>query len=284
MHLDMAIPPIFHYTGHKFKRLPEMFEKLPKDINCIFEPFCGSGVVSINALQHGIAEKAILNDFDSNVTGLLFYMLSTSTFEDEANLCNTLYPDDEAGYLQLKEDYNVARKTKCGGKIYPMLFCLIARSFNNQMRFSKKSGFNLPYGKRNNFNLEPQRAARDLYKNKLIGIMCQDYKNSVDSIIPETDFVFVDPPYSDTSAKYNTKWSKNNDMELYEWLDKLSDSGVRWMLTSTLRNRGNHNDGLDKFINDRNLEVSQLNGSYSNSSYFKSDQETVELMVMNYHN
>lgn len=58
--------PIY-YNGNKLKCIKKgLLNHFPKDINILIEPFCGSGVISLNAQ----AKKYILNDIETNLIDL----------------------------------------------------------------------------------------------------------------------------------------------------------------------------------------------------------------------
>lgn len=275
------IPPVFHYTGHKFKRLGQLLPLIPKS-SFLYEPFCGSGVVGINALDSGLCKGIILNDFDSKVIDLLFYMVTSSNFISEAMLVDSKYEKTKSGFTSLKNDYNSVENSKQHSTLrFAMLYCLICRSFNNQIRFNKSGEFNLPFGDRNRFDLTAIEMVKDKLSQSSIGFMRADFRQAV-TTAREDDFVFVDPPYINSTATYNTGWNMELEVALYEWLDGLTARGIRWMLTSTLHNRGKHNETLQAFIDNRDLSVVSLKGTYANSSYHKSSDETTELAVMNY--
>lgn len=264
--IESAIP----YTGNKFKALPTILENLPSHVGTFVDVFCGSGVVGSNVN----ADKIIMNDLCNPLITLLWAMATPSlSFAKEVELGNC-YENSEEGYYQLRDMYN---KTKDSA----LLYNLICRSFNNQIRFNNKREFNLPYGKRNRLDINKlekhcERLSSGAY------YFCNWHWEDVLREYQDREGVtfFLDPPYLCSTATYNSSWTEQDEIDLYKTLDNLTKKGVKWLLTNAVNNRGRYNEHFDKFQEYYNSVP--LNGDFRNSSRFKSNHPTIELLVRNY--
>lgn len=276
------IPPIFHYTGNKFKRLPQILTNMPK-CKRIVEPFGGSGVVSFNAVDSAKAESLWYNEIDKNIFDLTFNAITMKDFIKSVESLNLVYEPTKNGYESLRNDYNMANNKGHREPInFAMLYLLICRSFNNQTRFNKSGEFNLPFGSRNYIRTEGLRKVRKMHQSGVsMAFSSVDFGHVLDTL-EDGDLVFLDPPYTGTTATYNAGWNAGDDERLYEWLEFLNNNGVMWMLTNVVENRGNVNQRFKDFVDENMFNSVVLDGSYANSSFHKSNSKTIELLVTNF--
>lgn len=290
MNLTMkTLAPVISYTGNKYRHLDTILSSLPSDIGKFYDVFGGSGVVGHNVATSGLASSVIYNEVDSNVWNMLFHALTSSFFELDVIEIDSRYPEDKSGYLKLREDFNNG-VFDCHHKKYAALFVLHCRSFNNQIRFNKSGGFNLPYGDRN--NIIPRLDARELatkgLKGKILGWFSMGFDRLLERIMtnedPQHTFIFCDPPYlaGVTSYQETKKWSTHDEEILLTQLSQLDSKGFKWMLTNTTWNRGKCNEILIDWLVKNGYHVQELTCNHGNSSYYKSDKKTVEVLVMNY--
>ena len=105
--------------------------------------------------------------------------------------------------------------------------------------------------------------------------------------IPDGSFVYADPPYLITTATYNEKhgWTENDETSLHEILENLTERGIKFALSNTLKSRGKENTFLLSWI-ERHPEyrILHIDRSYSNSNYHIKDKdaETDEVLILNY--
>lgn len=296
-----------NYTGGKYRLLTQILPLFPADINCFVDLFCGGCNVGINTK----AEKYIFNDLSEPLISMFNVMLNMDSHEFYQNVdkiiveyglsdtktkgysyygceSNTgLAAYNKESFIRLRTDCN-NRKRK-DGKYYIMLYVLIVFSFNNQIRFNSKGEFNLPPGKRD-FNV--------LMKEKLVAFIefIHTHKISFTSIdfrvfdfhtLAQNDFVYADPPYLITCASYNEQkgWTKQDELDLLAFLDKLTRNSIRFALSNVLESKGIRNVILSTWVDSHpEYHVHQLNFSYSNASYQRSKKNeiTKEVLITNY--
>lgn len=297
-----------NYTGGKYKLLPQIIPLFPKDIDTFVDLFCGGCNVGINVT----ANRHIYNDTNR----YLLYLYNTLKNNDEDIVIEMIYGiiekyglslvskygydyygcDSSAGlgsynkekFLKMRDDFNF--HTNEDYYYYILLYVLIVYSFNNQIRFNRNGEFNLPVGKRD-FNSKMQQKLidfMDVIKKQNSRFTCIDFCEFDISSLTEKDFVYMDPPYLITCATYNEQdgWNADKEKQLLEFIERLSDNGIRCALSNVLRSKGKENDVLLDWLHRSNgrYNVHQLNYSYANSNYHTKDKSdsSQEVLITNY--
>ena len=297
-----------NYTGGKYKLLPQIIPLFPKNIDTFVDLFCGGCNVGINVT----ANRHIYNDTNR----YLLYLYNTLKNNDEDIVIEMIYGiiekyglslvskygydyygcDSSAGlgsynkekFLKMRDDFNF--HTNEDYYYYILLYVLIVYSFNNQIRFNRNGEFNLPVGKRD-FNSKMQQKLidfMDVIKKQDSRFTCIDFCEFDISFLTEQDFVYMDPPYLITCATYNEQdgWNADKEKQLLEFIERLSDNGIRCALSNVLRSKGKENDVLLDWLNRSNGRyiVHQLNYSYANSNYHTKDKSdsSQEVLITNY--
>lgn len=300
-----------NYTGGKFKLLPQILPWFPKNIKTFVDLFCGGCNVGINVE----CESVIYNDLDEN----LLYLYNTFKNLDKQSVFEWIYEiidkyelslvskngydyykcESSKGlgnynkekFLKLRNDFN--EKKKKGNYdyyYYVMLYVIIVYAFNNQIRFNSNGEFNLPVGKRD-FNKNMQQKLSDFIdkiKEQDCQFTCLDFREFNIDILGNNDFVYVDPPYLITCATYNEQggWSKTDEKDLLQFLDKLNAHNLRFALSNVLRSKGKENTILIEWLkkNKDKYKAINLDYSYSNSNYQTKDKtsNSEEVLIINY--
>jgi DNA adenine methylase Dam len=268
----------FQYTGNKFRIVDKILSMIPKGTNTLFELFGGSGVLGLNAIRTSTVSKVHYNELNWHVHNLFHQIMTDDNFAPSALKVMSAYPETKEHFYMLRSKYN-----QCTDNFEKacLLYNIISRSFSNDIRFNGKGEVNIPYGDRcyTNFDNLAEVVALDRTK---ISTSNGSYIDVIMNARPG-DLVFVDPPYINTTATYNSGWTAEHENELYAQLDKLTSNGVNWMLTNTLLNRGNENKILGDWLN-RTSGLYQVDSGtqYGNSSFRKSAAQSLELIVTNY--
>ena len=296
-----------NYTGGKFKLLPQILPLFPSQIDCFVDLFCGGCNVGVNVS----ANRYVYNDSCEPLINLYSVM---QTMESEVFLskvekliqkydlsnvklngyefynCSSadgLGSYNKEKYLMLRSDFNSLPKKD--SDYYVMLYVLIVFAFNNQIRFNSSGKFNLPIGKRD-FNQNMYKKLSNflslLHSQNAI-FTHKDFRNFDISKLTPNDFVYVDPPYLIICAAYNEQggWTENDEKDLLCFLDSLSKKNVRFALSNVLEAKGNVNQILKHWIENRiDYTMIDLNHSYNNSNYHKKKKNytTKEILVVNY--
>lgn len=300
---DLVKSPL-NYTGGKTKLLPQLLPLFPKQITTFVDLFCGGGNVGANVA----AENYRYYDANNDVIGLLnmfksmdrhdlvreikdtiksYGFSNVAEFGYEKYGCNSadgLSKYNKAPFTKFRKDFNNLRKDD--PKYYIMLYILIIFSFNNQIRFNRNHEFNLPVGKRDfnkNIKRNLNRFAEALQKQNSI-IECCDFRDVRSADLTDHDFVYADPPYLITLAGYNENsgWTEQDEKDLYAFLNRLDEKGVKFALSNVMEHKGRTNDILIEWA--KKYRVHYLDYNYKNSSYHgkKTEKKTQEVLVTNY--
>ena len=159
-------------------------------------------------------------------------------------------------FEELRTEYNQGQYQGLDKSI--VLYELIISSFNGLARFNKKNQYNMPWN---------SRLTKNYYKGKLrtlvayIDTVKDGYtftSKSYDEVIDldkvnKNDFVYLDPPYTQTSAPYvdgsrNLGWTTDDDKRLLGYLDSLNGLGIKFAMSNILSYRGEDNQILSDWL------------------------------------
>lgn len=270
-----------NYVGGKTKLLPQILPLFPENIDSFYDIFVGGANVLVNVE----ANRYIGYDIDKHVIDLL-NMFKDKPYGDmimkidEIIKHYQLSKTNEEGYYQLRSDYNEKYKDNP-----TYLFMLISHAFNYQMRFNSKGSFNMPFGKNRSYfsnNMKNNLIQFTAFlKNNNIEFDNSSYTKILEQSFNENDFIYVDPPYLNTTAVYNENggWTNEDEKALHKTLDKINELGIKFALSNV---KNVDNVLLEKWSKKYNTHF--LNHNYSNSSYQKKDRssKSAEILITNY--
>ena len=275
-----------NYTGGKYKLLEHIIPSFPNDVENFVDLFAGGLNVGINVT----ADTIYANDQITYLMELYQYFQNIDITDildgvKERIQQFGLSQTNMEGYNNLRASYNKAPN--------PLdLFVLTCYSFNHQIRFNNKYEFNTPFGKmRSSYNSTIEQNLInfcDILHKKNIVFSADDFRNFDFSKLSIGDLVYCDPPYLITNGSYNdgkrgfNNWESNEDYELLQLLDELSDRGVLFALSNVILHKGQINYELMEWS--KKYNVIFLDKSYSNCSYHIKDRnsKTVEVLITNY--
>ncbi len=291
--------PIF-YMGNKFKLLDQLVPLFPSNIDVFYDVFGGSGVVGANIN----AKYIMYNEINKNIVEL--YKLFLKYTPDDIDYAIRKYihsynlntegtdvrqnnPDIKEvrdfynrNYLIFRNAYNKSNRD------YMMLYTLTFYSFSNLIRFNNKNEFNMPYGNRcyTVKHYQQINAWCDLLKTKRIQISNKDVFDILQyTIFDNNDFIYLDPPYTNTLAIYNEKrafggWTVESDHRLFVILEKLDKCGIKWGMSNVFKNKKSINQHLIDWCNKNNWNVYHLNKNYS--ALGRGNSNSDEVYICNY--
>lgn len=279
----MLIKSPMNYTGGKFKLLPQIMPLFPKEIDTFVDLFAGGLNVAINIEANKIIANEICEpivDIYQNIKniGALESYNKIISLIDEYKLSKT----NTEGYLKLRDYYNKENRS------WEVLYTLILYSFNNQFRFNKKNEFNMPFGKnRSSFNPSLQNKFNifaTALENKNIEFSKKSFIDFDYINLNSQDLVYLDPPYLLGCASYNENggWTKEMEVELLKYCDKLNNHGVKFALSNVLLHKGQEHTLLKNWSN--KYKIHYLSYDYNNCNYQANNKEfeTLEVLITNY--
>lgn len=207
----------FPYAGCKYDLLEHLDRAIPEGER-LFDVFGGSGAVGVNLSYRFkyVCVTDILRDL---------VMMHRAFQSDEPDAIieklRELSSKEPEKYAELRNAYNGLEKhdPERGYRLYG----LILSCTNNLMRFNLKGGFNQTCGKRQltapkekEIRAWCERLRSDAGKGVMFGYGPFDrVLDSMSQRVPsEGTVVYLDPPYSNTEAGYNSTWTVNDDDKL----------------------------------------------------------------------
>lgn len=268
-----------NYIGGKYKLLPQIIPLFPSKINTFVDLFGGGFNVGVNI----DANNVIYNEKDFHVVELLKYLkgINIDSLLKEADSIIyrfNLSKENQDGYNNLRDYYNNQNSS-------PMVFyTLLCYAFNNQIRFNQDGKYNMPFG-RNRSSFNPTLRKRFiLFVEALQRLKCDftnlDFRCFPFQTLTDSDFVYCDPPYYNSTATYNEQngWNEKDEIDLLNVLDNLNEKGVKFALSNNLKYE---NPILDSWKDKYNLQI--LNINYNNCNYHKNNkQKDKEILITNY--
>lgn len=314
---DIFLKSPISYTGNKYRILSQILPFVNQSGSSMVDLFCGGATFGINTKFNKVyfvdsneqviklLELIYTTDFEEFIRNIIKiinnYGLSLSllngyqTYKDKnlmKNDNNGLKTHNTDGYYKLRNDYNLVQN-KYSDDAITKLYVLMQYSFNNDIRFSKTGSFNLPVGKTdfNYQNLKKLYMFSKLKKIKDYRFIHSDFRNSeIYSIIKNSDFVYLDPPYLITNAVYNESggWNETLESELLLFIDKLIKIKQSFVLSNILEKKGFENKLLKLWLekNRKWVRVIDIDYHYRSSSYnkIKRDSNEREIIVISNYN
>lgn len=271
----MFVNTALNFTGSKYKLLDQIVPEMDYTKKYFVDLFAGSGVVGFNVVDK--YEKILTNDIISDLIGIHRETIYNSEefIEKVKSLC--VSKEDQDGFNKLRKEYN-SNKTPEG------LYALILCSTNNMMRYNKNFEYNQTFGRRN-FNTSTQNKLDEFinyiqsYKDKIFF----SSKHFSDIKVLKPSMVYIDPPYLETEAGYNSYFSNSDGQKLYEYCKELDKKGHSFMMSGVV---GEHKNGkrsklIDDLISD-GYRYKILNYDYEKVARNKNSKNSNEIIIMNY--
>jgi len=275
-----------NYIGNKYRIMGQIQKWFPREVNLMVDIFCGGCDVTFNTA----ANEHIANDLNFFVIDIYKEFQQLGVDKAIEQIDKTIYDwkltkEDKAAYEKFREYYN---RTKNPLDLY-VLMCF---SFNYQFRFNSAHEYNNPFGKsRSSFN--------NIMRENLIklqGIIEQvrytscDFREFDYRLMNPGDFLYADPPYLITCGSYNDGkrgfkgWGENDERELYDILDMLSERGIKFALSNVSHHKGEKNSILLDWQKARKYHMHKINFNYNNCNYHTKNGEnsTREVLITNY--
>lgn len=282
------------YTGSKYKLLDQLLPLFSENIENFIEPFLGG----CNIAQNIKAEKYFLNDKLGKLVFLyhIFKCYDPKSIIDKIESKISYYSlnkSNKESYLYFREQYNLFPNNSYSSSIE--LLILLYFSFSNHIRFNNKGKFNVPFGQRE-FHEQHKRNLIKLinffqYKKQdifLTGFLFNDFlKNILKSsdINKEKSFIYLDPPYFNTTATYNeNNWNIKDEEKLMDYIEKIIKLNIKFGLSNVFKNNEPISEPLKDLLNKYSdiLKVHFLDKNYSNCNYQRKENKLQEIFICNY--
>lgn len=259
------------YHGGKYRLLPQIEPLFPKNIDTFYDVFGGSATVTVNAN----AKKYVYNELNEITFGIIEMLKQTNITEifqfifeqiDAHKLPNistdrrnpntplTVIEYYKQNYYKYRAFVNENAKNFSNLLYYKHLFNLHLYSFHNKIQFDKHGNFVSSRAENGSGWLSPVVATKiSNFCEKLSKLDITMTNSSFETIdvakIKQTDFVYLDPPYSNTNAVYNKQWNDVQDAKLIDFVESLMRNGIKFGLSNVTNYNGATNKILQDFIN-----------------------------------
>lgn len=253
-----------NYIGSKHRIVEDIKKYIPNRINTFIDSFGGGFSVGANVK----ADHIIYNDINNFVSNLMkeLYQLDTYSFlmyMKKVEKKFDLKKNDKESYLRLRSYYNSIEENKRDPR---MLLILILYGYQQQIRFNNSHEFNNPPGVRwfNDRLLEKLISFSRHIKTKKCNFMTQDYKSLRTYINDTYTFIYLDPPYMLTTGAYNDGkrgfkgWDKVQEKEMFVFLNSLTKTGSKFMLSYVIEHKGEINNNFVSWIEDNDYKLIEL--------------------------
>ena len=223
-------PHVIPYQGSKRKLAEDILSYMDFEIDTLYEPFVGSGAITLAAAANKKANKFVVADKLEPLAELwkLIIDYPERLTEEYSRLWNEQLPDPAAYYRKVRDDFN---KTKSPSD----LLYLVARCVKNAVRFNSSGEFNQGPDNRR-LGLKPDKLKREAeLMSKLLKDRTQiiggDFRDAISKATSD-DLVYMDPPWQGTSGKRDPRYAYLLNLdELIEELDSLNKRNVPYILS-----------------------------------------------------
>ena len=277
----LYISPL-NYIGGKWDVLPFLMENMPKRVDNFYDLFGGGATVCINAK----ANKIVYNDINWMVRDLLEKIchqdfIRTYQYIEKTIKKYGLEKKNKETYVNFRNKYN---SEELGSRNPLDLYLLICFGFEHQIRFNSRLEFNNPCGNSgyNEEMLEKLCSFSYITKQKNIVFKSMDYK-SFEKDLEKGDFVYCDPPYLISCGAYNdgkrgfNGWDEKQEEELLQFLTRINEKGIKFMLSNMIDRNGKKNSQLNKWIKENNFKMI-INDKLTR----RNRQDRQEIIIINY--
>jgi DNA adenine methylase len=225
------IPHPIPYQGSKRQLAPLILSFIPAGkFERMFEPFVGSGAVTLAAARRKLCRKFVVSDKLEPLCGIWEQIVNDpKRLADEyAELWKAQFPDSPAFFNYIRDRFNEDRTPS-------KLLFLLARCVKNAVRFNPSGQFNQSADKRR-FGTKPKTMRAEIVAaHRLLHGECEvrsgDYKTVLNRATSE-DIVYMDPPYQGTSEGRDSRYFKGVARDdLISLLETLNRRGVQFILS-----------------------------------------------------
>ena len=199
------VPHVIPYQGSKRKLAEDILSFMNFEIDTLYEPFVGSGAITLASAVEGKAKKFVVADKLEPLADLWKMIVNDPErlVQEYSILWNEQLSDPREYFNKVRTDFN---KTKSPSA----LLYLIARCVKNAVRFNNNGEFNQGADHRR-LGLKPEKIQREakqisnLLKDK-VSIFSGDFREVISSA-NENDLVYMDPPWQGTSGKKDPRYA-----------------------------------------------------------------------------
>lgn len=214
---NKVIASPIRWAGSKKKILNDILTFFDKKSKIYIEPFFGSGVVLINLLnnlEEFYFEEFYVNDINFNIINFYNILQNNYNYAKE-EIEKIIFNYNNLSNEELKEKffYNIRTKynkmDKKNNKKVIYFYFLMKSGYNGVYRENKKGEFNVPFGRKEKINFDPENLKNIAEKLKKVKFYNYDYLEFFNILkkmnVLKDAFIYCDPPYIPEEKIINKK-------------------------------------------------------------------------------
>ena len=275
---QMAIPHPFPYQGSKRGIAQHILAHFPRGVDCLIEPFCGSGAISLAAAAHRLAKRFWLNDLNEPLMVLWEEILQrpSELSKDYEQLWTEQSPDKKAFFLGIRDKFNAAHRPH-------HLLYLLARIVKGSVRYSAEGLFNQSADNRRS-GMRPILMQRQILgvHALLVGkttLSAVDFRKVIAEAAKE-DLIYMDPPYQGTSFTRDHRYCSGlSYTEFADTLQAMNGRGLSYIASYDGKTgEKSHGKPLPRSLSLTHLHIRA--GRSSQATLLGDKSETVESLYL----
>ena len=114
-------------------------------------------------------------------------------------------------------------------------------------------------------------------------LFSNDFRSLKINNLTDKDFVYLDPPYLNTTATYNENegWTIKDEEDLYDLCESLNNKNIKFGLSNVFANKGVENTKIIEWCNKNNWNVYTFD-KFSYMACGKGNSNAKEVFIRNY--
>jgi len=225
----LSIQPI-PYQGSKRSLAPRISAIFPEGVRTLYEPFAGSGAITLFAATHGLADEFVIGDaFDPLVDLWSLLINEPSELTDRySEIWHAQFEQGPSHFNDIRAQFNESKDPV-------FLLYLVARCVKNAVRFNRHGHFTQSADKRRT-GMKPDRVKRTSHAvSRLLKGRTRLFKGDFTNCIVDArdaDLVYMDPPYQGTTYGPDKRYAEQLSREkLIATLHDLDSRRVPYILS-----------------------------------------------------
>jgi len=184
--------PLVKWSGGKSDEIL-LFEKyIPSQYSLYIEPFVGGGSVFF----HLEPLQAVISDVHEELID--FYQSIKNNHADKIHQFMERNPNTEETYYHVRDKMSIVSPLDNAKRFY----YLRKTCYRGMLRYNKKGGFNIPFGRYKTINFEDLRDPKYTELLQHTEIKCCGFTDIFEQYNDPNYFMFLDPPYDSTFTDY----------------------------------------------------------------------------------
>jgi len=276
--LSMSVPHPFPYQGSKRGIAGCILRYFPADVECLIEPFCGAGAISIAAASHRLAKRFVLNDLNRPLMYLWAEIIERPErlVAQYERLWLAQHPDRKDYFFRIRKEFNSTRQPH-------HLLYLLARIVKGSVRYSAEGSFNQSADNRRS-GMRPDTMRKNILGvsrllAKKTALSCSDFQDAAGKA-EAGDVVYMDPPYQGTSFTRDHRYCNGLAYDdLVEALSEMNKKDVSYIVSYDGITGGKaHGKQLPARLSLRHLYIHA--GRSSQATLLGGSDETIESLYL----